>query len=126
VTKNVIPRIAWAAFAFAIFGTEFLIATRWTHVPFVREDFGDYLVTVLLYAMAKSLRDWKPLPLASGIFAFSVLVEFSQAIHLADRLGFARGSVASIVLGNSFQWSDIAMYGAGCLTAWLLDTKVRA
>jgi len=124
MTDSVKSRLGWGALALALFCTEVLIATVWAKVPFVREDLGDYLVVILLYAMAKTVRSFPPRPLAAGILAFSFFVEITQHFHLADRLCFARGSLASIVLGTSFQVSDLLMYLAGCLTAWFLDERI--
>jgi hypothetical protein len=118
-------RYRWAAFAVILFVIECLIATVWRRVPFVRADLGDFLVVILLYAMAKALRPFRATPLALGIFAFSVCVECAQGIGLADRLGFARGSIPSIIIGTTFQWSDILMYGTGCLAAWVIDRPGR-
>lgn len=124
MTDSVKSRLAWGAFALVILCTEVLIATVWAKVPFVRADLGDYLVVILLYATARSVRPFPPRALAASILAFSFLVEITQHFHLADRLGFARGSLASIVLGTSFQVSDLFMYLAGCLTAWFLDERI--
>ncbi len=118
-------RWRWAAAAFLLFVIECLIATIWRRVPFVRADLGDYLVVILLYAMAKAIRPFRAFPLALGIFVFAVAVECAQGLHVADRLGLARGSALSIVIGNTFQWSDLLMYGCGCMTAWLIDRAGR-
>jgi|APLak6261679142_1056127.scaffolds.fasta_scaffold00075_37 hypothetical protein len=118
-------RRTWALFAVGLFVTEVLIATVWKHVPFVRADLGDYLVVILLYAVAKTMRPFRATPLAVGLFGFAALVECAQGLGLADRLGFARGSWPSIIIGTTFQTSDLLMYLAGCLTAWLLDTQGR-
>lgn len=116
----------WAIAAVGLFVVEVLIATVWKHVPFVRADLGDYLVVILLYAMAKAVRPFRALPLAVALFVFGVLVECAQGLGLADRLGLAPGSVARIVLGTTFQVSDLFMYLAGCLTAYLVDVPGRA
>lgn len=112
--------------AVGLFGLEVLIATVWRHVPFVRADLGDYLVVVLVYAAAKAVRPYRATPLALAVFALGVAVEVAQALGLADRLGLAEGGVLRIVLGTSFQLTDLAMYAAGCATAWLLDAPGRA
>jgi hypothetical protein len=120
-------RAQWVVFASALFAVELLIATVGRHLPVVRADLGDYLVVILIYAAAKSVRPGlRALPLACACFALGVAVEIAQALSLADRLGLARGSAASIALGNTFGFSDLAMYAAGCLTAWLLDAPGRA
>jgi hypothetical protein len=118
-------RRTWLVAAIAIFCIEVLIATVWSWVPFVRADLGDYLVVILLYAMAKAVRPFRALPLATVVFVIGVAVECAQAIGLADRLGFARGSIGSIVMGTQFAVTDLLMYAAGCLTAWLVDVPGR-
>lgn len=124
--KSLHRRLPWALAAALLFLVEVLIATLWAQVPFVRTDLGDYLVVLLLYCMAKCVKDFAPTPLALGILVFSFCVEFAQYFHVADRLGFARGSLPSIVIGTTFHVGDLAMYTAGCLTAWLLDRKIRS
>ena len=120
--RRLSARVRWALFALALFVTEVLIATVWKHVPFVRADLGDFLVVILLYACAKAVRpQLARTPLTIGIFVFAALLEFGQGLGLADRLGLAPGSVMRIVVGTTFQWTDLAMYFAGCLTAWVLD-----
>lgn len=118
-------RIKWAMFAVALFVIECLIATVWRKVPFVRADLGDFLVVILLYAMAKAIRPFRATLLALGIFVFAVGVECAQGIGLADRLGFARGSIPSIIIGTTFQWVDILLYATGCLAAWVIDRPGR-
>ena len=115
----------WALAALGLFVTEVLIATVWKRVPFVRADLGDFLVVILLYAMARAVRPFRALPLAAGVFGFGVLVECAQGLGLADMLGLEPGSVARIVLGTTFQVSDLFMYLAGCLTAYLIDRDGR-
>jgi Protein of unknown function (DUF2809) len=118
-------RPAYAIAALALFALELTIATRWRHVPFVRADLGDYLVVILLFTMVKAVWNLSPRRLAFGIFVFACGVEGVQALALADRLGLARGSWPSIVIGTHFAWSDLAMYLAGCLTAWLLGSRLE-
>ena len=119
-------RARYAVLALALFVAEYSIATRWRHLPFVRGELGDYLVVILLFAMVRAVWSVSSRPLAVGIFVFACLVEFAQGLALADRLGFARGSWPSIIIGTTFQWSDIAMYAAGCVTVWLLSELLEA
>lgn len=118
-------RVVWFATALTVFAIEFLIATMWKDVPFVRADLGDFLVVVLLYALAKSVRPFRATPLAGAIFLFACIVEIAQAFSVADRLGFARGSIPSIVIGTTYQTSDLLMYLAGSLMAWIVDRPGR-
>ena len=65
--KAPLPNLRWAIAAIAIFATEVWIATKGAHLPFVRGELGDYLVVILLYAIAKAARPTLPrLPTAPG------------------------------------------------------------
>ncbi|MCB9496142.1 MAG: DUF2809 domain-containing protein [Fibrobacteria bacterium] len=119
-------RLGWGILSGSLLLVECLIATVWSRVPFVRADLGDFLVVILLYSLAKWIRPrWKATPLAIGILVLAFAVEIAQAFSLADRLGFERGSLPSIVIGTTFQVSDLVMYTSGCLSAWLLDREGR-
>ena len=50
-----------------------------------------------------------------GIFAFAVAVEVMQYLGVATYLGFTRGSLGYILLGNHFSWADVVCYAIGCL-----------
>ena len=120
-------RSFWAPFALGLFITEVSIATVWSGVPFVRADLGDYLVVILLYAMGKAARpSVRALPLAVFVFSLGVAIKCAQLFGLADRLGFPHGSLMSVVIGTTFQFTDLWMYAAGSLTAWLIDKPGRS
>lgn len=108
--------------AAGIFVVEILIATVFSDIPFIRAYLGDYLVVILLYCLIKAFWNITPSTLSAAIFLFACAVEMAQALHLADILGLPAGSLLSILIGTSFSWVDILMYGLGCLTAFLVDT----
>lgn len=58
-----------------------------------------------------------------GIFAFAVVVEVLQYFGVASHLGFAKGSIGYIILGNHFSWADIICYAIGCLILQLTANK---
>ncbi|HYQ15053.1 MAG TPA: DUF2809 domain-containing protein [Polyangiaceae bacterium] len=107
--------------AVALFAIEVLIATKLSHWGFVRSSLGDVLVTMLLYCLALAFADFERVRLAAAIFVFSCAVEAAQYFQLAQALGLAPGSVARIVIGDSFSWADICCYLAGCVAALGLD-----
>lgn len=104
-----------------LFITEGLIATVWKQNVFLRSYFGDVLVVILIYTFILSFFDLNRIKLIVGIFIFSCLVEFLQYFKIADVLGLKAGSVAHIVVGNSFSWIDILCYAVGCLALFLIE-----
>lgn len=105
--------------AVALFFTEVMIATVFKDIYFVRAFLGDILVVILLYFLVLSFfRVEKKGVLLLGIFAFSVMIEVAQYFKIAEKLGFAEGSVMHIVIGNYFSWGDIICYAMGCLAMW--------
>ncbi len=114
-------RLIYGLLAVGIFLIEVVIATRLVDLDFIRGSVGDFLVVMLIYFFMQAFRQWPAKQLAIGVFAFACAVEISQYFHLADMLGFKRGGVWHIVLGNVFSWEDIAMYLLGTLAAYGLD-----
>ncbi|MBL7880703.1 MAG: DUF2809 domain-containing protein [Chryseobacterium gambrini] len=99
-----------------IFLTEVLIATKLKDIFFVRAYLGDVIVVMLIYTFIKTffrIEDNKKLIL--GILIFSFLIEVAQYFNIAEKLGFRKGSLMYIVIGNSFSWIDILCYFVGCL-----------
>ena len=108
--------------ALALFIVEVIIATKLNDHHFIRAYFGDFLVVILLYCMAKAVYDFDPKRLAIGIFAFSVGVEVAQYFRIADVLqltGWAR-----VVVGTSFSFHDMLMYAAGCFAVYWVDVHI--
>ncbi len=103
-----------------VFFVEVLIATVLKECFFVRAYLGDVIVVILLYTLLLSFFKVENHPkLIFGIFIFSCLIEFMQYFHVAELLGFKKGSLMYIVIGNSFAWEDILCYAVGCLLLYL-------
>ncbi len=99
-----------------LFIVEVLIATVWKENVFVRSYLGDVIVVILIYTFILSFFKIKnKTKLILGVFVFSVLIEILQYFKISDILGLKPGSIAAIVVGNSFSWIDILCYGVGCL-----------
>jgi hypothetical protein len=111
----------YALAAITLFIVEVIIATKLNGYHFIRAYFGDFLVVILLYCMAKVLYDFDPKRLAIGIFAFSVGVEVAQYFGIADVLQLT--DWARVVVGTSFSFHDVLMYAAGC--GWCIGS-IRA
>lgn len=102
-----------------IFLIEVLIATKLKDIFFVRAYLGDVIVVMLLYTLIKSFFRVNNDKLILGILIFSCLLEFAQYFNIAEKLGFRKGSLMYIIIGNSFSWIDILCYGVGCLLLYL-------
>ncbi len=103
-----------ALLAALLFVTEVLIAL-FVRDAFIRPYLGDVLVVMLLFFAVRAFWQASPIPLAAGILGFAVLVEFAQALHLIDRLGWSHITLAKVVLGNTFQWGDLVCYLIGSI-----------
>ena len=113
-------RPSYLVVAIALFFVEVAIARGYIPGVFVRNSVGDVLVIVLLYCLLRGVLNANP-TVALGIsLAAGLTAEVLQYLHLADLLGLKPGSLPYIVLGNTFNWSDLLMYSiGGVLAAWL-------
>ncbi|UKB84043.1 DUF2809 domain-containing protein [Chryseobacterium sp. MEBOG06] len=108
-----------------IFLVEVSIATILKDIFFVRAYLGDVIVVMLLYTFVKSFVEVNDQKLILGILLFSFLIEFAQYFNIAERLGFRRGSLMYIVIGNSFSWIDILCYAVVCLFLYIFVKMAR-
>ena len=111
----------YAAIAAAIFMVEVAIALRWIGGDFVRGSLGDVLAVMLIYAVLRATTKASMLTAALVALATGFVVETLQYIHLAERLGFRRGSVMYVLIGNTFSSMDLLMYTLGAVFAYALD-----
>jgi DNA integrity scanning protein DisA with diadenylate cyclase activity len=107
-------------FTILLFLTEVLIATLLKDIFFVRAYLGDVIVVILLYTFVKSFIVINNKNLIAGIFIFSCLIEFAQYFNIAEKLGFRKGSLMYVVIGNSFSWIDIVCYASGCILIYIV------
>ena len=87
---------------------------------FLRGYVGDVLVVLLLWALVRMLFPQRFRWLATGIFAFAVLIEALQGINI---LGLLRieNPLLHIIFGSTFDPADILCYAAGCGIAACAD-----
>jgi hypothetical protein len=103
-----------------LFVVEVAIARGYIPGAFVRNSVGDILVIPLLYFFLRGVTKATPLVALIIGLAAGLTAEVLQYLHLADLLGFKKGSLPYIVLGNTFSSLDLLMYGiGGVLAAWL-------
>lgn len=95
-----------------LFAIEILIAL-FVHDKIIRPYIGDVLVVILLYTAIKTFFNYSVLNTALFVFVFATLIEFLQLFHLVNRLGIENNAIAKVVLGSTFELTDILMYAAG-------------
>ncbi len=115
------PRTYYLITTLLLFLLEVFIATALKHYTFIRANFGDFLVVILIYCFMKIWYPFEAKKLALGVFIFAVMIEISQYFHLANILHLH--GIGRIILGTNFSFQDIAMYALGCWVAYWGDKK---
>lgn len=98
--------------ALLLFITEVCIAL-FMHDRFIRPFVGDVLVVMLMYYAIRSLLNLTVVSLAIGVLLFAFMVETLQYFHVVNRLGLQDNRLARIVIGTSFEWTDLLAYTIG-------------
>ena len=101
----------WAALIFII---EVLIATVWSHHPWLRGFVGDVLAVVWVYFLLKTVFKASPLSLALLAFAVGCGVELGQYVAAVNGW-HVQNRALRIVLGSVADWMDVLAYGCGFL-----------
>ncbi|MFT7051876.1 MAG: hypothetical protein ACJAZK_002496 [Psychroserpens sp.] len=92
---------------------------------FIRHTFGDYLVVILMYGLIRSFVSIKPIYPAAFVVLFAFMIEFLQMVDLLDVLNLRSSRLATIILGSTFQVTDLIAYLLGVLTIYLIDSKFK-
>lgn len=87
----------------------------------IRPYGGDYLVVMLVYCFAMAFISKPPLTVALASLLFAYLVEFTQYLNLAVRLGLGHSKLAMTVMGSSFNWIDMLAYTLGAITIIIIE-----
>ncbi len=94
--------------------TEGLIAA-YLHDALIRPYGGDFLVVILIYCFVKSFLSTPVTITAIGVLLFAYAVEFSQYVHIINRLGWEKSKMARVLMGTFFSWTDMLAYTLGTL-----------
>ena len=108
-----------------LLSTEICIAAFLTK-GFIRHTFGDFLVVILMYCTIKSFIAVKPIYIALLVLIIAYGVEFLQLYNLLDYLDLRNNELAVIVLGSTFEISDLIAYSLGIITIFLIDIKTSS
>lgn len=92
---------------------------------FVTEYLGDSLWSMLVYfLLACGLRSTRPWKIATSALTLSTLIELSQLYQATWINELRDNSLAALVLGHGFRWSDQVCYTVGIILAWLVDLLI--
>ena len=106
--------------AVLLFLTELFIAA-FVKDSLIRPYGGDFLVVIFLYCLLKSFFKIPVKYAIFGVLLFAFAVEGSQYYGLVNLLGLQDNKVASVVLGNHFEWLDIFIYTLGGITVFGIE-----
>ena len=98
-----------------LFITEVLIAIYLKN-GFIRHTFGDFLIVIFIYYFVKSFLEINVVKLAVTVLLFSFFVEFLQLFNILKLLNLENNQIAKIILGNTFNLSDLMAYTLGIVT----------
>lgn len=106
-----------------LFATEIVIAV-FLKSGFIRHTFGDYLVVILIYCFFRSFIKGNHFYMAMGVLAFSFAIEFSQLVNILKPLNLQNSHSAKLILGSTFQFSDLVAYTLGIVTVLIVELKL--
>ena len=90
---------------------------------FIRHTFGDYLVVILMYCFFKSFIKGNHLNIALSVLAFSFAIEFLQLANILKPLNLQNSYAAKLILGSTFQFTDLVAYTLGIITVIVVHLK---
>jgi hypothetical protein len=97
----------------------------YVHDAIIRPYIGDVLVIIFLYCLVKTFFDYSTLPLAMAVLIFAYGIETLQFLNFLNWLGLQNNRWATILLGNSFSWTDILAYTIGFVIVLLIERKLN-
>ena len=107
-----------------LFITEALIAI-YLKQGFIRHTFGDFLVVILIYCFFKSFIPNNHFKIAMLVLAFAFLIEFLQLVNILEMFNLQNNNLVKLILGSTFQISDLVAYTLGILTVIIFELKLK-
>lgn len=80
------------------------------HDAIIRPYVSDFLATLLLYYLIRSVVSISAGRAVAGVLLVSYTIEALQYFGLLVRLGWQHSRVARLLLGSHFEWSDMLAY----------------
>ena len=99
-----------------------LLSRRYPLPGILAEHTGDALYTVAVFFGIRALLPTRPRTVAViCAFGWSSAVECSQLVHPGWLEALRATLPGRLVLGQGFQWIDLAAYAVGAGIAWIID-----
>lgn len=92
---------------------------------FIRHYAGDVLATIALYTLVRAVVKRRINLLPLKVFIFALFLEIAQYFGISEILGI-KNKILLTIIGGTFDVSDIACYGVGCITAAIFERYAKA
>jgi hypothetical protein len=109
--------------AIFLFIAEVLIAL-FVRDGFVRPYLGDVLVVILIYCFIRTFVRLPVSTVAIIVLIFSFTIELLQYVHIVEKLGLEKSTIARTVIGTAFAWSDLLAYVAGVVILLIVEKQL--
>jgi hypothetical protein len=96
------------------------------HDKIIRPYVGDVLAPVFLYYLVRSSVTMSTKRAAALVLMTSYLIEGLQYAHGLSWLGWQHSRLATVLLGNHFEWADLLAYTSGVALALLAERVLKA
>lgn len=91
---------------------------------FIRHTFGDFLCVILLYCFFKSFINDHHFTIATSVLAIAFTIEFLQLTNYLEFLNLHKNHLAKLILGSTFEFSDLVAYTLGTIITIALEFKI--
>lgn len=115
----------YCLYAILFFLLEVFIAL-YVRDSYIRPYGGDFLVVIFLYCLLKSFFKISVKNAIFGLLLFAFAIEGLQYFGFAKHMGLQENLIASVILGNHFEWLDMLFYTLGALTVYFVEMVRRS
>lgn len=106
-----------------LFIIEVLIAV-YLKTGFIRHTFGDFLCAMLLYCFLKTFIEGHHFKIAISVLLIAFIIEFLQLTNYLELFNLQNNHLAKIILGSTFEFSDLVAYTLGIITVIIFEYKI--
>src|SRR4051812_45994432 len=93
------------------------------HDDIIRPYIGDLLVVILIYCFLRAFLNFSVWTIAITSLLLSYTVEILQYFNIVEKLGLQHSTIARVIIGTSFSWTDILAYTGGVILLLLVEKQ---